>query len=151
MSSKRSSQRIPKPIKFLDEIGHDVQQVSEIASKTARLQGEKRSLKAIKAEPVMGPTIGELISAPLPQYVPPSNVLLLPFQAQLPRQGPLSLFLSLLGEPSQIPLFLRVYTILIGQRTSLGPNRSLSTVSGVKSIQGSVSKAVGRNINSVMK
>jgi hypothetical protein len=56
MSSKRSSQHIPKPIKFLDEIGHDVQQVSEIASKTARLQGEKRSLKAIKVEPVMGPT-----------------------------------------------------------------------------------------------
>jgi hypothetical protein len=53
MSSKRSSQRIPKPIKFFDEIGHDVQQVSEIASKTARLQGEKRSLKAIKVEPVM--------------------------------------------------------------------------------------------------
>ena len=53
MSSKRSSQRIPKPIKFLDEIGHDVQQVSEIASKTARLRGEKRPLKAIKVEPVM--------------------------------------------------------------------------------------------------
>jgi hypothetical protein len=53
MSSKRSSQRIPKPIKFFDEIGHDVQQVSEIASKTARLQGEKRSLKAIKVEHVM--------------------------------------------------------------------------------------------------
>src|ERR1700733_446708 len=99
----------------------------------------------------MGPIIGELISAPLPQYVPPSNVLLIPFQAQLPIQGPLSLFLSLLGEPSQILLFLRVYTILIGRRTSLGPNRSLSTMSGVKSIRGSVSKATGRSINSVMK
>jgi hypothetical protein len=81
MSSKRSSQRIPMPIKFFDEIGHDVQQVSEIASKTARLRGEKRSLKAIKVEAAMGPTIGELISAPLPQYVPPINVLLIPFQA----------------------------------------------------------------------
>jgi hypothetical protein len=81
MSSKRSSQRVPKPIKFFDEIGHDVQQISEITSKTARLRGEKRPLKAIKVEPPMGPTIDELISAPLPQYVPPINVPLVPFQA----------------------------------------------------------------------
>jgi Transposase IS4 len=51
-------------------------------------------------EPAIGPTIGELISAPLPQYIPPINVPLVPFQAQLPRQGPLSLFLSFLGEPA---------------------------------------------------
>jgi Transposase IS4 len=100
MSFKRSSQRVPKPIKFFDEIGHDVQQVREIASKTARLRGKKRPLKAIKVEPAMGPTISELITAPLPQYIPPINVLLVPFQAQLPRQDPLSLFLSLLGEPA---------------------------------------------------
>jgi hypothetical protein len=100
MSSKRSSQRVPKPIKFFDEIVHDAQQVSEITTKTARLRGEKRPLKAVKVEPAIGPTIGELISAPLPQYIPPINVPLVPFQAQLPRQGPLSLFLSFLGEPA---------------------------------------------------
>jgi len=100
MHSQRSSQRKPKPKKWFDELTDVAQQVCEVTVKTEKIRSPRKPLKPVAAQPAVGPSIGQLLSDPLPTYHPPINVPLQPFQARIPPQNPLNTFLSLVGEPA---------------------------------------------------
>jgi hypothetical protein len=100
MSSQRSSGRVSKPKKWFDELTDPDKQLQQVTVKTERVRSRGKPLKPILTVPTVGPSIDQLITAPLPIYQPPITVPLTPYEANQPPQSPIDTFLSLLGEPA---------------------------------------------------